>query len=134
MRRSHDFRRRVSFEPLECRRVLAVTLDAGVLSIVGTDQRDVILVDIDGTNMTVAFNQESHAFAVGDVTSISIDGGAGSDDIHLSDAVTVDAVILGGDGNDWIKGGSGNDTLDGGNGNDRINGAAGDDTITGGNG
>ena len=53
---------------------------------------------------------------------------------HVIDAKGGDDVILGGDGNDWIKGGPGNDVIYGRHGDDRIRGGPGNDTIYSGRG
>src|SRR5439155_5394923 len=111
--RRNDLRRRAFFEPLEDRRLLAIDLNSGVLNIVGTNRNDKILVDSDGTNVTVHFGRDTQSFLATDVTSITIDGQKGNDRIEIGDAVTVAATIFGGDGNDRLKGGSGNDILDG---------------------
>jgi large repetitive protein len=61
-----------------------------------------------------------------------VDGGAGDDIINMS--LTQDAVIFGGDGDDWIVGTPLADFIDGGRGDDTIFGLAGDDVIYGGEG
>jgi Ca2+-binding RTX toxin-like protein len=142
--RSHLLRRRAFFEPLETRRVLAALVDVdftgGVLTIVGSNKSDKILVDSDGTNLTVTANGQTQSFSLAPVdpsdpstavtvSSISIDGGKGNDWIRLGAAITADATILGGDGNDRIFSGAGNDTIDAGKGNDRVRGGGGNDTI-----
>jgi Ca2+-binding RTX toxin-like protein len=100
-------------------------------------------------------------FRAKDVAEIHLLGGAGNDYLSLgggaaevvgdstrlnvpgSPALTISAVIDGGDGDDNLVGGIGNDTVTGGLGNDRINGGDGandlsggdgNDTISGGNG
>ena len=49
-------------------------------------------------------------------------------------ATTLDAINIGGAGNDTLNGGNGNDTLNGGAGNDTLNGGDGNDTVVGGKG
>jgi Ca2+-binding RTX toxin-like protein len=70
-------------------------------------------------------------FAFADVTSISVDAGAGNDVVKIGDGVTIAATINGGDGNDELSGGAGADTINGGAGNDRLNGGAGRDVLNG---
>ena len=65
---------------------------------------------------------------------VTIDGGAGNDEITVDSAVTIGIAMRGGDGDDKLTGGSGNDTIDGGTGKDLIKGGSGDDRITGGTG
>ena len=62
---------------------------------------------------------------------VIVDGGDGNDLINLA-ALSNDASVDGGAGNDTIFGGSGNDTLRGSAGEDSIRGGAGDDMLFGG--
>jgi Ca2+-binding RTX toxin-like protein len=130
--RQNTLLRRAFFEPLESRRLLAIDLNSGVLSIVGTNKNDTILVDSDGTNVTVHLGTVTQSFLATDVTSITVNGQRGNDRIEIGNGVTVGATLLGGDGNDRLFGGNGNDILDGGRGNDTISGGGGNDTISGG--
>jgi Ca2+-binding RTX toxin-like protein len=136
--RGYQSRRRLQLENLENRRLLAQnvapSLDAGILTVLGSNKNDVVYVSGDATQLTVSVNKQSFTFNTADVTEIDIDGGRGNDWIWVGDAVTANAVIHGGDGNDRIHGGGGNDTITGDKGNDRIDGGAGDDTINGGAG
>lgn len=84
------------------------------------------------------------------ITEILADGGAGNDSIKIDPSLNVNAVLLGGPGNDTIVAGAGNativgdggqvsgtdgdDQLTGGSANDTIFGLGGNDTITGGGG
>lgn len=65
------------------------------------------------------------------VTKIFGDAGIGDDVINIDASVTVNANLLGGDGNDQIRSGFGNDNIDGGEGDDQLLSGAGDDTISG---
>ena len=136
--RGYQSRRKPVVENLESRRLLAAnvapSLDAGILTILGSNKKDVVYVSGDATQMTVSVNKQSFTFNTADVTEIDIDGSRGNDWIWIDDAVTANAVIHGGDGNDRIHGGGGSDTITGDRGNDRINGGAGNDTINGGDG
>ena len=145
MRKPLNRSRRLWLERLEARQVLAasVGLDAGVLTIVGTNKNDrVTLSEVEG-QLHVVVNKTTQDFVLTDVTQISIDVGNGNDRVEISDAVVIDAVIVGGRGNDWLRGGGGNDTIsgnagndhvDGGLGNDLLNGDAGNDKVVGGDG
>ena len=55
----------------------------------------------------------------------------GTDDDDLINPITVNNIIYGGDGSDWIEAGDGNDWLYGGSGNDIIYGQEGNDTLSG---
>jgi Ca2+-binding RTX toxin-like protein len=114
--------------------VAPATLDAGVLTVAGTNKNDWISIGVADTLLTVTYNKQSFQFNTSDVTEIDIDGGRGNDWIWVDNAVLANAVIHGGDGNDRIQGGGGNDTIFGDKGNDRLHGGAGNDTISGGAG
>ncbi len=130
--------RQFHLEPLEDRRVLTaagpgtVTLDAGVLTICGTDDADnILIVQTDsGYLVQAGFLAESQTFAIDDVNAINVTGGDGNDDL-FAPTVTMAVTMDGEGGNDEIVGGSGDDILTGGAGNDLINGLAGDDSISG---
>jgi hypothetical protein len=149
-------RRPLLLELLEDRALPAVaaTFADSVLSVTGTPAADTIVVrrvndiiTVDGTKVAVPARQ---------VIQIRVDAGAGNDTIRLNSqdtpgqqALGVEVVVFGGDGddtitgtpgndfiygqngNDVLTGGAGNDQLIGGNGNDRIDGGTGDDIITG---
>ncbi len=69
-----------------------------------------------------------------DISQVTVDGGAGNDEITVDSAVTIGVAMRGGDGDDKLYGGSGNDSIDGGAGKDLIKGGLGDDQINGGAG
>ena len=137
--------------------VATATLDgAGNLSVTGTKKADDIHVRLsaDALNVEVAHNGSviaSHATAL--VTTVTVDGGKGHDNLHVDANVAVNASLTGGIGNDTLvgsmlgtnvlvggvgkdnmTGGNLNDVLDGGNGGDILTGGAGDDNLSGGNG
>jgi len=56
----------------------------------------------------------------GGITAITIDAGAGDDDVVVSTNVKLETTILGGDGNDTLEGSTKADSIDGGAGNDQI--------------
>jgi Ca2+-binding RTX toxin-like protein len=138
-------------QQLEDRKLLSAALSGGVLTVEGTKYNDNITVSLseDGSQITVtqgkarrhgrtAGTPTTTTFAASDVTSISINGGAGNDNISLKSlgttALATPASILGGDGNDVISSGAGNDTIDAGGGDDRIRAGAGNDSVDGGDG
>jgi Ca2+-binding RTX toxin-like protein len=110
-------------------------LTGGTLVVNGTSGNDTINVQADGNgNVTATLNGvTSSAFALGSVTFIDIEAGAGNDTITLG-ANVPGASVQGGPGDDSITGGQGNDTLGGGQGNDTILGGPGEDSIRGGAG
>jgi Ca2+-binding RTX toxin-like protein len=136
---------------LEDRKLLSAALSGGVLTVEGTKYNDHITVSLsaDGSQITVtqaktrrrgrtAGTPVTTTFNAADVTSLSINGGAGNDNISLrsqgTTAFSTPANILGGDGNDFISSGAGNDTIDGGAGDDKIRAGAGNDSVNGGDG
>ena len=108
------------------RTVIAAAIDAnGVLTVVGTNDDDTIVVD--ATNplqTTVTFE----GVLVGEFTSptrIIVQGGNGNDVLRVLGAIN--AELFGENGDDTLEGGSGDDRLDGGNGSDVLIGGPGDD-------
>jgi Ca2+-binding RTX toxin-like protein len=129
----------VIVESLERRTMLSVSLDDGVLTIVGTARGDVIEVQkrADKGDLKVELNGRETEFRLSSVTKIVIKGGDGNDRIGYSGRdgrLDVPGSLSGGDGNDVIEGGNGNDTISGGNGNDRVQGKSGNDRLSGGAG
>src|SRR5207248_2825336 len=99
-------------QQLEDRKLLSATLTAGVLTVEGTKYNDNITVSLsaDGSQITVtqartrrrgrtAGTPTTTTFAASDVSSISINGGAGNDNISLrslgTTALSTPANILG---------------------------------------
>jgi Ca2+-binding RTX toxin-like protein len=121
----------------------------GNLVVYGTDDADVITLNIINNMLRVSLNGQPQDFVTGQVTSITIHGLGGDDFIAIGPGI-MGALIYGGPGNDTISGGDGNDSiygedgddslmggggndyLSGGNGNDYLNGGAGNDTLDGG--
>src|SRR5256885_8735539 len=118
------------FHALESRRLLAITLSGGTLTITGGASADVIQIDISGTNLIATLGKTSKKVASASVTRVSINTLAGNDFVSLG-RITQPATILGGDGNDTLTGGEGADSIDGQNGNDYIDGRGGNDTLKG---
>lgn len=102
-------------------------LQDGLLTILGTDDDDVIEVSSMGDSIVVELNGDSEEF-VG-VNEILIDSGDGDDEISVN--AFIRSTIFGGDGNDIIAGGPSADTIFGGNGMDDIHGMGGPDDLYG---
>ncbi len=119
-------------ENLEDRTLLSATLVAGVLTVTGTAQGDQIRLRVEGNQLDVHENDVKTSFALANVTQITVNALGGDDRVTISRAITINATVNGGEGNDRIKGGSGNDTLNGNAGNDKIDGRDGNDNINGG--
>ena len=132
-RSRHDQSRMEAAEVLEIRQVPAATavLQAGVLTITGSEQADNIVVNRVGTNLTVT--GVATLFAAGSVSSIIVNAGRGHDSVDLT-AVNLPTMVFGGAGNDSLTGGSGQDTLMGESGSDVLRGKAGNDALDGGAG
>jgi hypothetical protein len=132
---------RPTFDALEPRdtpsaTVLSTTnLTAGVLSVLGSQDSDVIGVGPAGGRIVVTDGGtligQYPAAAVG---AIVVDGGFGNDRITISNALTQRTYLYGGKGNDSLIGGGGRDRLFGGAGNDALNGRGGNDILYGGAG
>ena len=129
-------------ELLESRRMLSASInDDGVLEVVGTSQKDVIVISVNADNaakLDAVVNGEVSTCDVADITGgVSVRGLGGKDRIVVDEAngeVDLNCTLSGGNGKDDLAGGSGDDELDGGTGKDRLSGNAGDDVIRGGNG
>jgi hypothetical protein len=136
-------RRPLELEKLEERTLLAsgiyTTLQGGVLTVIGTDGPDTIVLRQTPAGVTLDVGSE-HRIYVG-VTRVEVFGGGGDDKIYVdtsgvakSKIKPVDAFVDGGAGNDTIVTGAGNDTVFGGAGDDLISTGAGNDLIYGGDG
>ncbi len=117
-------------ETLETRRLFAVTLADGLLTVEGTGLNDAIAITARGATLTVRVGSDRTAVNRGDVDEVRVAGLAGNDRINLC-KLTVHAVVDGGDGNDRITGGQAEDILTGGAGNDVMHGGSGDDLLFG---
>ena len=108
----------------------------GVLQVEGSSGGDMIRVTQRANVIMV--NDGEVAISGGMATTsntrqIVVDGGDGDDRVSLDDpsGALPEAVLLGGDGNDFLMGGAGNDTLLGGRGNDVLLGDRGNDRVEG---
>jgi Ca2+-binding RTX toxin-like protein len=133
------------FQSLEERRMLSASVQAGVLTVVGTDANDTISVGLnatDNTKLDVNLNGTVSSFALlnagtAAITGINISGGNGDDKISIDQTnggITLPVTLSGGNGQDSLSGGAGNDVLSGGNGTDVLAGGDGNDSLSGGNG
>lgn len=125
--------------------------EATSIVVAGTEQRDVVSLDLnaaDGlvaTSVLVLGGDGNDALTVNRLaktlsTITLISGDAGHDRLIVDASVTTGARLSGGDGrdvligssgNDWLHGGAGNDWLDGGRGNDQLFGSSGRDQLFG---
>src|SRR5262245_55794460 len=82
-------RQRPGVEALEVRVVPAITLQNGVVSITGTGDPNTIAINLsDSGAVDVTLDAQSAHFNPGDVNSISVDGGGGSDSLTINDTNT----------------------------------------------
>lgn len=130
----------IGMQALERRELLSVTLEDGVLTIIGTPGNDVILVEAGPAPGEVVVTGDPHG---GDgkwsgVRSIHIDVGDGDDTVTIGDGVVdedgnfIGATIYAGAGSDMVYGGQGADRIYGGSGHDVLSGGGGEDIIDGG--
>src|SRR5580692_4262475 len=84
-----------------------VTLNNGLLSIVGTNGNDIIGVSTANAQVSVSLNGKVSSFTASTVTSLSIAGLNGND--LITNGTALPAVITDGNGADVVFGGSGND-------------------------
>lgn len=117
-------------EEMEGRRLYA----ANPVTLSGTSGADEIFVVVSGNYYQVSNNGAVTNYAINSVSTFTIIGGNGSDDLEVSAAVSIPVAIAGGNGDDLIFGGSGSDTLYGNDGQDYIHGKNGNDFIDAGAG
>ena len=120
-------------EQLELRHLLAATLDptSGLLTVVGTDRRDAVLLDMQDGNLRVRISGQDSFFDPNQVQQIQINVLRGNDLVTVSDLIAINCKIDGGLGNDTLDGGAGNDSLLGQAGNDIMVGGPGGDELQG---
>ncbi len=135
-----------NLERLESRALLAAvtaSLDAGTLTIVGTEAADQIIVRQVGTTGPTSrslsgFDVEVVGvgqFPLDAVRRVVINAGAGDDTINIQlRRRNIGAMIDAGDGNDWIRGGPGRDVIYAGRGDDTVIGRGRGDQIDAGTG
>ncbi|MCA9186314.1 MAG: hypothetical protein KDA99_11870 [Planctomycetales bacterium] len=112
----------------------------GVLTIVGTDGRDLVRVSEQGAwwnrKLRVAIKLsgqgwDTQFFDVGDVERIEGKLYGGNDHVKVWEDVAIPTWFDGGEGNDFLQGGGGDDVLIGGDGNDVAKGGGGNDILLG---
>ena len=111
--------------------VLPYVLAGGKLSVTGTSGADTVTLTLNAGQVVLGFNGSSYSFASTAITSLVIEGGAGSDFIKVSTAFTIPTTLLGGVGDDTLRGGSGIDVMLGDLGNDVLVGRDGQDLMIG---
>lgn len=132
-------------ESLESRTLLSISLDSGVLTVMGTAGRDKITFSLkpgDSSTLVATCNSQRAQYPVSSITQIQAYGARGGDSISASTLSIPVAfhggagadTLAGGSANDSLWGGGGNDVLMGGAGNNALYGEAGDDRILGGSG
>jgi hypothetical protein len=135
--------RRLQVESLEDRSLpsgVVSSLSRGILSVIGTDSADTIVVrQTAAHSVNVTANGVTRSYA--GVNLVQVDGRGGNDRITMDTSATdahrvppLNARLYGGDGNDVLIAGSGNDILVGGAGNDTLIGGKGNDSFYGGTG
>jgi len=132
-----------SFQPLESRRLLSVTLEAGVLTVTGTDAADQLGVGRSATMIVVNDNGTSSEWDPAQVQSIVVNGLGGNDQVTVVRPVGKPLTANGGEGDDALRGSAGRerflgdagaDRLFGGGGGDQLDAGADNDTVVGGPG
>lgn len=120
---------------------LSSEVSGGVLTVTGTADNDVIAVRCEGGDVIVGGeNPGSGPAACSSINRIVVDGGAGSDVLHMQEVLPIDFTALpsvrvdGGDGYDTFRGSPMNDEFSGGPGNDEFFASAGSDTLAGSSG
>ncbi len=107
-----------------------------VLVVSGTSGNDTIQVKpstVTPGALDVILNGQRSTWT-GSIEAIVVQGGSGNDTISVDPAITINAFLFGGNGNDTLTGGGGNDVLVGGTGNDVLSGGGGRDLLVAGSG
>lgn len=126
---------------------------SGQLVLTDNAGNDTVVLSASGAGYLLTVNGVD--YSISGLTSVSLAGGAGADDIRIttplgipilldggdgadflfiSSSVTTPTTLIGGAGNDTLRGGSGNDIVTGDDGNDLIIGRDGNDLMIGGTG
>ena len=119
--------------------VTGVGLVDGVLYVIGTDEKDHVKVKDKDARLEVEAKLDKEkpikpSFPASAVDRIVIILGGGDDHAEIDNKVTIDALILGGDGKDHLHGGGGHNVLVGGAGDDHLYGGDRADILIGGSG
>src|SRR5688572_3579581 len=126
-----------NLEQLESRRLLSAVLADGVLTVLGSQNKDDITISLMAGNtsrLSVTLNDAVSNFNVSAIDSIFVYGRGGDDVILVSNinGVVPFAMFLGGGADkDLIVGGNFADTLRGGDADDALTGGRGNDSLVG---
>jgi Ca2+-binding RTX toxin-like protein len=122
-------------ESVEARRLLSVTLNEGVLRVVGVDAvENIIDVSLNSTGqVVVTLNGDTSEYAASDVSRVAVHGRELNDTITVGE-INARVLALGHAGNDTITSSGRRNVVDGGFGDDVLTGSATHDLITGGPG
>ena len=121
-------------ERLESRRLLSVTFDRGVITILGTTGPDSVEVAEGAPEenlIRIVYNAQQFDFPRDQVVRIDASLSDGPD-LFIAGSIDVAVHVKGGRGDDSLSGGDADDTLLGEGGFDYIFGRAGDDSLVGG--
>ena len=156
MRKRKSLRTPSSAQVLEDRALLAANLLDGVLTIDGTDESDIVKVQLVEPEseevespedpglgeeapaadpvLVVRVNEETFEFAPEDVLSVVVNTGDGDDVIRMSKTLDIPAEVDAGTGNDRVRTGAGDDVVTLGDGDDRVSTGDGNDNVDAGDG
>ena len=119
-------------ETLESRRLLSISFNNGVVTLVGTNGADYFDARYDGVTLKLYDQGRYYDFKASKVKKIVVKAKDGIDNITFRNVpAPISCVVKAGDGNDNVNGGEGNDKLYGGKGNDLLEGYFGTDKIYG---
>lgn len=131
-RKSRRCRKKLTFDSLESRRMLAgIFFDSGTgfVTVAGDNSSNIgQFTMLNGSTVRATMDATYLSdFNVADVTKIIFIGFGGND--RFTNSTAIDSLLLGNDGNDILTGGSGFDAINGGNDNDQIFGEGGNDRL-----
>ena len=116
---------RLNLESLESRTnpAITATLNAGLLQITGSEQRDVVQIRLDGLGDQILVQDAAKVVATFPttlVTELLVQTLGGNDSIQIDPRMIQPATLDGGSGNNVLRGGGGLTTLIGGSGIDKL--------------
>jgi Ca2+-binding RTX toxin-like protein len=123
-------------ESLDSRRLMSTAfLSDGILTVIGNDSADSIVLTKKRLFVTVTINPSTYNFLNSSISQINIFAGGGSDVVRTTDAgfglLNTPMYISGGSGDDLISCANGDDTVCAGDGEDTLYGWGGDDELYG---
>ncbi len=114
---------------------VVVNLDArGVLRLTGTRGADEIVLEQNGSQLDIRANGVLHSIDLSKVKQLRAHLGNGNDGFFAGDGIAIPMTIDGGAGNDELHGSDGSDDIRGGRGDDMLQGGLGADELSGGAG